>query len=569
MRPRTRRLAHWTGALATCIAIVGVTSTPARATAFVSLQASGSSWAGPAIDQWSRDVKPRGISINFSANGSQAGRSAYTVNQADFAASDIAFITADNPDPFGGGSEFSQYAYSYIPIVAGGTSFLYNLVVGGKRITNLRLSGDTIAKIFTGQITNWSDARITKDYGMRLPGKHISVITRADGSGASYMFTRWLWKQYGRQWATFCHDHQGAGACGPTEFYPGFSGSIQRNGSDQVANYINSKGIGEGSIGYDEYAYAKLSSIPVVKVLNRAGYYALPTDSNVAIALQSAVIDENPNSVTFLMQNLDHVYTNSDPRAYPVSSYSYLIVPRASRVINGTTYLPPPRFKGDSDKNGKDDKGETLSTWLNYVLCGAQQKAGALGYSPLPKNLVVGGFHQEAYIPGHIAIPDQKQLNGCNNPTYSNGVNLLIKKAPLPSKCDKVGAPLTCGTGGGGGGGSSGGSGSGGSGAGSGSGGNGSAGGGGSGSGGAGNAGAGTKSSAASNKIDPDTGKQITAQDGGATNDAVGAVPVSLSGHPGGSPVFAVLTALELVAAVLVPTLLGAYLHRRRRAGSP
>ena len=210
---------------------------------------------------------------------------------------------------------------------------------------------------------------------------------------------------------------------------------MQRNGSDQVANYIKS-GYGEGSIGYDEYAFALNLGIPVVKVLNSAGYYSLPTPSNVAIALQAAVIDENPSSPTFLMQNLDHVYTNPDPRTYPLSSYSYLIIPRTSRVINGNQAGPPPRFN--------TDKGKTLSTWMNYVLCGAQQKAGKLGYSPLPKNLVVGGFKQIDQMPGHVKTPNLQQLNGCNNPTYSDGVNHLIKDAPMPSPCDKVGAALTC-----------------------------------------------------------------------------------------------------------------------------
>ena len=106
--------------------------------------------------------------------------------------------------------------------------------------------------------------------------------------------------------------------------------------------------------------------------------------------------------------------------------------------INGNNAGPPPRFD--------TSKGATLSTWLNYVLCGAQQKAGALGYSPLPKNLVVGGFQQVDHVPGHVATPDLKQLNGCNNPTYSNGVNHLIVDAPQPNPCDKVGQPLTCGT---------------------------------------------------------------------------------------------------------------------------
>ena len=255
----------------------------AQATSFVPLSGDGSSWAQPAIDQWSRDVNPQGITINFSGDGSAAGRQHYIVNQADFAASDIAFLTS--PDPFGAGTEQSSYAYSYVPIVAGGTSFLYNLVVGGKRITNLRLSGETLAKIFTGKITDWSDPAITHDYGAPLPSQHITVITRSDGSGASYMFTRWMWKEYPSLWTPFCQAQGGGAGCGPTEFYPGFSGAVQRNGSDQVASYISSPSFGEGSIGYDEYAYALNNNIPVVKVLNKAGYYSLPTPSNVAIAL--------------------------------------------------------------------------------------------------------------------------------------------------------------------------------------------------------------------------------------------------------------------------------------------
>jgi ABC-type phosphate transport system substrate-binding protein len=436
---RRSRLCTLVATLLVAALVALLDALPAHATSHVPLIGDGSSWAQPAIDQWSRDVSPNGITIDFSGDGSAAGRQHYIQNQADFAASDIAFLTT--PDPFGAGTESSAYAYSYVPIVAGGTSFMYNLVVAGQKITNLRLSGETLAKIFTGKITDWSDPAITHDYGQQLPSQHITVVTRSDGAGASYMFTRWLWKEYPSVWTPFCKSAGGGGDCGPTEFYPPFNGSVQRNGSDQIASYIASPSFGEGSIGYDEYAYALNNNIPVVKVLNKAGYYTLPTPSNVAIALQAAVIDENPASSTFLMQNLDGVYTNSDPRTYPLSSYSYLIIPRDSRVVNQNKEGPPPRFS--------TAKGETLSTWLNYVLCGAQQKAGSLGYSPLPKNLVVGGFLQVDHTPGHVATPDLKQLDGCNNPTYSDGVNHLIKDAPMPSPCDKLGAPLTCTTGGG------------------------------------------------------------------------------------------------------------------------
>lgn len=554
------RLAYQVMVLALVLIYAVAFPAPAAAVATVPLNGDGSSWAEPAIDQWGKDVRGQGIVINFSGDGSAAGRSNYTLNQADFAASDIAFLTQG--DPFGGSRESPTLAYSYVPIVAGGTAFMYNLVVGGRRITNLRLSGDTITKIFTGRIKNWNDSHITHDYGAALPNQPITVVTRSDGSGATYQFTRWMSKQYAPQWNAFCADHGGPSPCGPTEFYPGFSGSQQRGGSDQVANYVSSSSYGQGSIGYDEYAYALNSNIPVVKLLNSAGYYTLPTASNVAIALQKATIDENPASVTFLVQNLDGVYVNTDPRAYPLSSYSYLIVPRASRVISGSTYGAPPRFN--------NAKGATLSTWLNYVLCGAQQKAGSLGYSPLPKNLVVGGFLQTANIPGHVPTPNLSQLNGCNNPTYHDGVNFLIRDAPLPSSCDKVTAPLSCGrsttptsrgttagnrpaTGGGAVGGAGGAGGAGASGATTGS------------HPGAGPAATRSAPSTSSvNRIDPDTGQQLAAQGGGSIGGPVFAQAVAVPGSSGSNALLGVLTALELVAAVVIPPLLGGWLRRRR-----
>lgn len=566
---RTRTIPRWVKA-AVLLAVLSLASllaaVPAQAS-YAPLIGDGSSWAQPAIDQWSRDVAPRGITINYSGDGSAAGRQHYIENQADFAASDIAFLTT--PDPFGAGTEQSAYAYSYVPIVAGGTSFMYNLVVGGQKITNLRLSGETIAKIFTGKITNWDDPAITHDYGRPLPSQKITVVTRSDGAGASYMLTRWMSKMYPSIWTPFCHAQGGGGGCGPTEFYPPFSGSVQRNGSDQVASYIASPSFGEGSIGYDEYAYALNNHIPVVKLLNKAGYYTLPTPSNVAIALQAAKINSDPTSPDYLMQNLDGVYVNPDPRTYPLSSYSYLIVPRDKRVINGNTEGPPSRFN--------TDKGKTLSTWMNYVLCGAQQKAGALGYSPLPKNLVVGGFKQMKHVPGHVAIPNTDDLNGCNNPTYHDGHNYLIEDAPFPSKCDKVGAPLTCGTGGsttGGGTGTGNGNGSGkhhGNGSGNGTG-TGSGTGTGTGSGTGTTTGNGLGSGPSSSAPDPlglgggsGTGGTTTQNGTGTTtNQPIYATPVSLD-QPHTSWLLPALTGLDIVAAIALPGLLVSWLRRRRR----
>jgi phosphate transport system substrate-binding protein len=299
--------------------------------------------------------------------------------------------------------------------VAGGTSFMYNLTVGGVRVTDLRLSGTTLSKIFTGQITRWNDPAITKDYGKTLPDIPIIPVVRSDGAGASAQFTLYMQSQAPSIYCPFIRSklHLGGSSCPSVSFYPAFGSSKAQNGSNGVANYVSAS-YGAGAIGYVEYAYAKRINFPVVSLLNKAGYFSQPTAGNVAVALTKAQI--NPN----LTQNLQSVYTNPDRRAYPMSSYSYMVVPTTTAAPFNT------------------DKGRTLSTFVNYFLCTGQQKADILGYSPLPKNLVEAGFKQVARIPGAVPSPS---ISRCNNPALD-----ILHSAPMPDKCMKLGSSCTVST---------------------------------------------------------------------------------------------------------------------------
>jgi len=499
---------------------------PASA-AYVPISGSGSSWASIAIDQWAQDIRPNGIVVNYNPDGSAAGRADYMNNQDDFAGSDPPF--RNGKDQLGGtGAEHPHQGYSYIPDTAGGTAFMYHIRVGGHLIRNLRLSGQTIMKIFTGQITNWDSPVITHDYGARLPNLPITPVVRSDGSGATFFFTRWMSHVWPSQWNAFCHRvHPGiSNPCGQTEFYPQFRGVKAENGSTNVATYITAS-YGNGSIGYDEYAYALNSHYPVVKVLNPAGYFSLPTASNVAVALTRAVINENPGRANFLQQNLDRVYTYRDPRSYPLSSYSYLVVPR-----NGH---PMPT-------NFSSAKGRSLSTFINFMLCGGQRQMPQLGYSPLPINLVKGGLLQVHHIPGHVATPPLSSLAGCHNPTFINGKNILLRDAPMPSPCDKLGAPLNCVVK------------------------NGKAktpGGGSSNSHGGGNANSSGRGSGGGSASD--AAALATGQGAGptATGQVTGVV-VNLAGNQASQTAMGVLTAVGIVLAVAVPPALAAWLRRRR-----
>jgi phosphate ABC transporter phosphate-binding protein len=371
------RTARRIGALLAAVALTsvgaGFAAQPAQASgaAHALIQGSGSSWAANAVNQWIADVQSNGLQVVFTANGSAQGRKDYANNTVDFAVSDIGY---QGTDPANGQSDTSQgRAYAYLPIVAGGTSLPYQIHQNGQLVRNLRLSGETLAKIFTNQITNWDDPEITADNnGHQLPNLKIIPVVHSEGSGSTYQFTRYLATEFPNIWQPF----SGLGA---TEYFPPPSGlQVAENGSDGVMNFVSS-GAANGAIGYDEYSYALGKNYPVVKVLNSAGYYTLPNQYNVAVALTKAVINTDPSSPDYLLQNLDHVYVYNDPRVYPISSYSYMIIPTSA-----------------TDQKMTTAKRQTLADYLYYSICQGQQQMGPIGYSPLPVNLVEAGFNQIA-----------------------------------------------------------------------------------------------------------------------------------------------------------------------------
>ena len=183
---RSRASRGFASAAAGALAFLGllVSANPAAA-ADVTVTGAGSTWSQIAVDQWRADVASQsGLRINFSGVGSSAGRQFYLISQVDFAVSEIPF----QPDEVAK-LRASNRSWQYLPIVAGGTALMYNLKdASGRQIRDLRLSASTIAGIFTGRITNWSDAAITADYGRALPAKAIIPVVRSDGSGASAQF---------------------------------------------------------------------------------------------------------------------------------------------------------------------------------------------------------------------------------------------------------------------------------------------------------------------------------------------------------------------------------------------
>jgi phosphate ABC transporter phosphate-binding protein len=407
-------------ALAAMLPVALLSTPPAGAEASHTLiQGSGSSWASNAVNQWIADVEPNGLQVVFTASGSAQGRKDFAYDTTDFAVSDIGY---QGKDTVSGQDDTSQgRAFAYLPVVAGGTSFPYQVRVGGQLVRNLRLSGLTLAKIFTNKITDWSDPAITADNnGHALPSLPIIPVVHSEGSGSTAQFTRYLDKQYPSLWRPYF------GGTGLTEYYPRQGPQIAQNGSDGVINFITSSS-GNGSIGYDEYSYALNKDYPVAKVENAAGYFTAPTQYNVAVGLTQAQINMDKSSPDYLLQNLDDVYTYGDQRTYPLSSYSYMIIPT-----------------GATDSRMTTAKRQTVADFLYYSVCQGQAEMGPIGYSPLPVNLVQASFDQVAKLKQADPNVDltNRDVSTCNNPTFVAGQpsrNYLAEIAPQPPACDKAG----------------------------------------------------------------------------------------------------------------------------------
>lgn len=417
------------GAAAAMAALaLGLVAAPAGAESYQRISGEGSSWSAGAIEAMRVNVKQFGITVDYNPSGSTAGRKNFLNGTVDFAASDIPFqfkpedgSAPENPQP---GS------YAYMPITAGGTSFMYNLKINGQRVTNLRLSGLNVAKIFTGTITSWDDPAIAADNpGLALPKRKVVPVVRSDGSGSSAQFTRWMIAQHPSVWNEYCQRSGRAPKCGDTSFYPTVPGMIGQSGDLGVAGYV-AQSFAEGAIGYVNYSYSLGARFPVAKVLNKAGYYTEPTPDNVAVSLLQAKINEDQSSSEYLTQRLDGVYNDTDKRSYQLSSYSYLILPT--------------KVQGQFN----EQKGKTMGAFSYYAMCQAQEQSASLGYSPMPINLVKASFDQIRKIPGVVA--QNIDVSSCKNPTFStDGTNTLAKNAPMPQECDKQG-PAQCATGTGG-----------------------------------------------------------------------------------------------------------------------
>ena len=389
--------------LVATLVLLGGASAPAGAATLAPANGQGSTYAALAFQEWTQSVQNQGLNLNYTPTSSPAGLEAYSQNTADFAGTEAEFSELLPGQP-----STPPRGFEYTPDVAGATAIMYNAALtasGQDPITSLRLSPMTIAKIFLGVINNWDDPAISADNGgITLPNHPITVVCRTGQSGTTALFYDYVANTDPTGYATWVQQN-GYPSAG-TRLLEVDNASIPANmacqsGSDTEANYIAAN---RWTIGYDEFGYAKVYNDNVAWVQNASGNWVQPYAVNISAALQSAQLAPDTS------QNLTGVYTSTNPLAYPISAYSYILVQCAPNSARSTCTSPYPN----------QGIANTMAEFMDYVACAGQVSMAQIGYAPLPPPLSQFLANAVGWMLGQPA--QQLSASNCSNPTFTGGL---------------------------------------------------------------------------------------------------------------------------------------------------
>ncbi|MBO3744063.1 phosphate ABC transporter substrate-binding protein PstS [Actinoplanes flavus] len=338
--PNVRRLLAVVGLLALtgCEAPAAPAASPFTCAAGT-VAGQGSSAQTNAVNAWIKgyQIACPDASIAYASTGSGAGVRAFLAGTGDFAGTDTPLSGTDQSladRRCGSGPAV------HLPLVIGPIALAYNVAGVG----DLRLAPATIAKIFGGRITTWNAPAIAADNpGAALPATKIRVVHRSDGSGTTGNLLRYLAETAPADWP------YRTGGDWPV---PGGSG---HRGSQRVAAAIART---DGAIGYVEFSYARVDSLPTVQVGTADGRFTGPSDHAAGLTVAAARVTGADGD---LRLEIDH--TSVSGGAYPIVSVTYELVCRGSVT-------------------------ETARSFLAYAVSDPGQAAAEhAGFTPLPPTL--------------------------------------------------------------------------------------------------------------------------------------------------------------------------------------
>jgi phosphate transport system substrate-binding protein len=299
------------------------------------LTGAGATFPNPIYSRWFSEYSNShpGVKINYQSVGSGAGIRQVSTKIVDFGASDGPMTDQQIAE--------SKIKLVHIPTVLGAVVPVYNIPGVG---SDLKFSGDVIADIYLGKITNWHDARIAKDNpGVNLPDHQILPVYRSDGSGTTYIFTDFLSKV----------NSDFASKVGKNTSVRWPVG-IGQKGNEGIAGMVRNSPF---SFGYVELIYAAGNNMSFGMVRNAEGKWIKASTGGVTAAAAAAA-KNMPADYRVSITNA------AGAESYPISSFTWLLIP----------------VKSDDPA-----KGKVLHDFLQWMLDHGEGEASQMTYAPLPK----------------------------------------------------------------------------------------------------------------------------------------------------------------------------------------
>jgi len=319
--------------------IIGQPETPIR------LSGAGATFPAPLYQKWSLEFDSlTGIQVDYEGIGSGGGITQHTAKTVDFAATD---------PPMKESEWLAAPNTLHLPMTIGSVVVAYNLP--GIAIP-LNLTGQ-----FARWITQWNNATIQAlNPGISLPNQPITVVHRSDSSGTTAVFTSYL-SDESTMWNSMY------GASKTINWNPA---TLGQKGNSGIAAYLQTNSY---SLGYIELAYALESDINYALIENADGIYSLANLTTIA-----AAADYASSSLPNGDQNWEPVGSYFDlgtgcGDAYPISSFSYMLVYKELNVIPGMTLT----------------KAKALTNWFWWCTHQAQSYSAGLHYVDIPATVTM------------------------------------------------------------------------------------------------------------------------------------------------------------------------------------
>src|SRR6266540_1118189 len=149
------------------------------------LSGAGGTFVAPMLSVWTKEYsKTDKVQVAYQSIGSGGGVKQISAGTVDFGESDAPMKDSELAQAKG--------PILHVPLVLGAVVPTYKLTGVS---SGLKFDGETLGKIFAGEITKWNDPALTAlNPDAKLPDQPIAVVHRSDGSGTTAIWTDFLTK---------------------------------------------------------------------------------------------------------------------------------------------------------------------------------------------------------------------------------------------------------------------------------------------------------------------------------------------------------------------------------------